>query len=97
VIEFTAEASRHVADLRQHYESLERSAALRNLDAALDAAVKHITDGKQGLSAPKSYPFLAKPGRAWIKSGRYWVTYLLSQPPIVTGVFYETADIPNRL
>jgi hypothetical protein len=97
VIEFTAEASRHVSDLRLHDEALSRFEALRNLDIALDTAVSRIAQGEPGLAAPGPYPQLASHGRAWIKSGRYWIAYLTKSPPVVVGVFYETADIPNRL
>jgi hypothetical protein len=50
-----------------------------------------------GLAAPRPYPHLARPGRAWIKVGRYWVGYRTVPSPIIIAVFYETADIPRRL
>jgi hypothetical protein len=49
------------------------------------------------LPAPRPYPALAKPGRRWIIEGRYWIAYSLTTPPIISGVFYAMADIPNRV
>ena len=98
MIDYTEQAERQLDALRQHYLGRERLDALRNLEAALDDAEARIgRDPAAGLAAPRPYPFLALPGRAWIKAGRYWVSYLTTTPPIITGIFHETADIPNRL
>jgi hypothetical protein len=35
--------------------------------------------------------------RLWVNAGRYWISYSTTQPPVIVGVFYETADIPRRL
>ena len=48
-----------------------------------------------GEKAPAKRP-TAKPGRAWTKAGRYWIAYSTVTPPVILGVFYEAADIPNR-
>jgi len=40
---------------------------------------------------------LARKGHAWIKAGRYWGAYDTTTPPVIVAVFYEAADIPNRL
>ena len=50
-----------------------------------------------GSSAPRPYPDLARPGQAWIKSGRYWLAYSLTDPPVIVALFHDTADIPGRL
>ena len=50
-----------------------------------------------GLPAPRPYPALAKVGRRWIIEGSYWISYSLTTPPAISGVFYAMADIPNRL
>jgi hypothetical protein len=47
------------------------------------------------LSLP--YPHVARPGRAWIKAGRYCIAYNTAHPPVIAAVFYETANIPGRL
>jgi hypothetical protein len=33
----------------------------------------------------------------WLKAGRYWISYTDATPPIISGVSFETADIPRRL
>jgi hypothetical protein len=71
----------------------ERPAALRALALALESAWEKIVASPAiGLAAPRPYPELAHPGRAWLKQGRYWMA-----PPVIVGVFYETADIPHRM
>jgi hypothetical protein len=48
-----------------------------------------------GLPSPRPYPALARPGRRWIIEGHYWIAYSLTSPPVISGVFYVTADIPG--
>lgn len=96
MIGFTARAARQVAELRDHYEREQRPEASRNLDAALDEAARRIErDPAAGLPAPRPYPALARPGQAWTKAGAYWIRYS-TRTPVITGVFYERADIPRR-
>jgi hypothetical protein len=83
LIGYTDEALEQVRALRHHYEALARDAAIRALDRA--------------LPAPRPYPQLARPGRAWIKSGRYWVAYRTGPAPVIVAVFFETVNIPGRL
>ena len=98
MIGFSARAARQFKELRQHYEDRERPEAIRGLIAAMEAAARKIESTPSGgLAAPRPYSHLARPGRAWIKAGRYWVTYSTGHPPLIVGVFYETADIPRRL
>lgn len=97
MIEYTELAEQQLDALRQHYLVRERLDALRNLDAALDEAEARIERiPAAGLAAPRPYPSLAQPGRAWTKAGRYWVSYLTTKPPVITGIYYETAGIPGR-
>lgn len=98
MIEYTPRAIRQIGDLVRHYEDLNRPEAVRRLFAALDAAERKIEDDPSGgLVAPRPYPQVARKGRAWVKSGRYWVVYSTAQPPVIVAVFYETADIPRRI
>jgi plasmid stabilization system protein ParE len=98
LIEYTPEAARQVDALLLHYEERQRSGAARALLAALNDAEQKITrDPAAGLAAPRPYPQLAQPGRAWIKSGRYWITYYTTAPPVIAAVFFETANIPGGL
>jgi plasmid stabilization system protein ParE len=97
LIQYTERAEQQLDALRQHYLDRERLDALRNLEAALDEAEARIErNPAAGLAAPHPYPFLAKPGRAWVKARRYWISYLTTIPPLITGIFYDTADIPSR-
>jgi plasmid stabilization system protein ParE len=98
VIRLAVVAERQVAELFGHFGRLERPEAARDLLTALDLAIARISrDPTAWLTSPRSYPALARPDRAWLKSGRHWVTYSLTLPPVILGVFYETADIPKRI
>jgi plasmid stabilization system protein ParE len=98
LIGFTAQAARQFQQLRQHYEERERPEAIRGLIAALEDASRRIeANPAAGLAAPRPYPHLARPGRAWIKAGRYWIAYNTAHRPVIAAVFYETANIPGRL
>ncbi len=91
-------ATRDVAALARDFRRKNRPEATRNLLAALSQAMKQVADDPSGgLGAPRPYPGLAQPGRAWIKVGRYWFAYSLDDPPAITAVFYDAADIPGRL
>ena len=97
MIALTPKAAHQLDALRWHYVERARLEALRNLAAAVtDAIVMIERNPGAGLAAPRPYPALAKAGRRWVKSGRYWVMYSTTQPPVITGIFHETADIPNR-
>jgi plasmid stabilization system protein ParE len=99
MVEFGASAQRHVYLLRNHYEQNGRISAALNLERSLDRAVRRIAmDPGAGLPAPRPYPTLTVKGRLWIKEGRYWFRYRPAPPPpVIMGVFFETADIPRRL
>jgi hypothetical protein len=74
-----------------------RRTSTENLAAALAEAETRIERNPDaGLRAPRPYPKLVRPGCAWLKAGRYWVAYTLTEPPLIVGVFFETADIPRR-
>jgi len=98
LIGYTGEALEQVRALRHHYETVARDAAIRALDRALaDSEAKIERAPGAGLPAPRPYPQLARPGRAWIKSGRYWVAYRTGPAPVIVAVFFETANISGRL
>ncbi len=97
MIGFTARAARQFQDLRRHYEERERPEAIRGLIAAVQQAERRIERSPDGgLPAPRPYPLLARSGRAWVKAGRYWVAYSRTTPPVIVGIFHDTADIPSR-
>ena len=98
MIELTAVAERHLAELEAHYLALERYKALLNLRAAFfEAAEKIERDPSAGKAAPAPYRGLARPGRLWMKAGRYWFTYAIAPTLTITGIFYESANIPGRI
>jgi plasmid stabilization system protein ParE len=96
-VKFTARAQRQLDDLRIHYIQLGRIEAGQKLSRDVMAAIRRIeADPEICFVAPRVYPQLARTGRAWIKQGRYWFFYSLAEPPVMLGVFYDTADIPKR-
>ncbi len=98
MIELSLEAETHVVRLMEHYEAKRRPQAALNLLHALDRAKERIASAPhRGLEAPRPYPTLKRRGRRWIIEGRYWISYSLASPPVISGVFYVTADIPNRI
>jgi plasmid stabilization system protein ParE len=98
LISFSRQAAKQLANLRDHYEALDRLDAVRNLAAAMQQASDAIEhDPAAGLPAPRPYPQLARPGLAWVKAGRYWVAYTTAPRLLITGVFYDAANIPNRI
>ena len=81
-----------------HYEERQRVAAAVNLLNALEKAKERIAHAPEaGLDAPRPYPALKRHGRRWIIEGRYWISYNLMTPPVISGVFYVTANIPGRI
>jgi plasmid stabilization system protein ParE len=98
LIGYTPRAAGQVAALRQFYEEKERPEAIAALNAALEAAERRIAEQPDaGLPAPRPYPKLATPGRAWIKSGRYWIAYRTKAPLLIVAVVFEMANILRRL
>ena len=95
---YSAEAERQIANLRRHYDERDRTEALHNLVAALIEAEAAIESGTPiGRPAPRPYPHLARPGRLWLKAGRYWIAYSSDRPSMILAVFYDQANIPGRL
>jgi plasmid stabilization system protein ParE len=99
VIPLSPEAELQLDDLLAHHEQLERPEAIRNLVAALgDAAMRIKQAPNAGFPSPRPYPSLASLGLRWIKEGAYWFAYTNTKSgPVIAGVFYQSADIPNRL
>ncbi|HEX4366898.1 MAG TPA: hypothetical protein VH023_08725 [Rhodopila sp.] len=49
------------------------------------------------MPAPRPYPALARPDREWVKAGRYWIAYRTRPRVLIIAVFFETANIPDRM
>lgn len=98
MIALSPEAEAQLDALIAHYEALDRIEASINLLDALERASARISEAPEaGLPAPRPYPALAKVGRRWIVEGSYWIAYSLTDPPVISGVFYAMADIPKRV
>jgi plasmid stabilization system protein ParE len=98
VIRCSPGAAGNLDALLAHYEERGRPEATAGLLTAIERASARIkrTPGAR-LPAPRPYPSLASDGRRWIKEGTYWIAYSTTEPPVIPGVFYETADIPRRV
>ena len=69
---YSAEAERQIDELCRHYDTLDRTEAVRNLIVALVEAEESIQNHPSvGLEAPRPFPQLARPGHLWIKTGHY--------------------------
>ena len=98
MIGLSRQARRDVVALARDYLRKNRPEAVRSLLTAIDQAAERIErDPSGGLAAPRPYPAVAQPDRAWTKAGRYWFAYSLDTPPVIIAVFYDAADIPGRL
>jgi len=98
VIELSRRAAAQLDSLLAPFSEKKRPEAMRNLLSALREArdaIQANPDG--GLTAPRPYPTLARPGRHWLGSGRYWIAWR-SRPVLkIVAVVYDQADIPNRV
>jgi len=98
VIALSPEAEIQIDRLIAHDVALQRLEAATSLLGALDRAkIRIAAEPKTGLPAPRPSPSLARHGRRWIIEGQYWISYSLTTPPVISGIFYVTADIPNRI
>lgn len=98
MIRLSSDAQAQLDALLSHFDERERPEAIRSLVAAIDRAAERIERNTAArLPAPRPYPSLARQGRVWMKSGRYWIAYSTTTPPVIMAVFYDQADIPGRL
>lgn len=98
MVVLSQEAELQLIALIRHYEALDRRDAARNLLLAVEAAIARITSTPEaGLIAPRPYPALTRFGLRWIHERCYWFSYTPDTPPVMAGIFYEMADIPNRI
>ncbi len=98
MIALSPAADNHLRQLTEYYETKDRLDAARTLLAALETARLRIARHPgAGLPAPRPYPELRYLDLKWIIEHRYWIAYTASDPPVIAGIFYDTADIPNRI
>ena len=97
MIALTPEASAQLDKFERRYTEQRRPQALCNLGHLLaEASLIILNAPRRGLSAPCPYPELASLDLLWLKRGRYWIAYDPAGP-VIAGVFFDTADIPNRV
>lgn len=98
MIDYSDRALDLIDELRAHFVRKGWLEPLQSLRTALIEAEARIgRDPSKGLPAPRPYPELAADGERWIHVRRYWIAYTTTDPPIIIGVFYDTADIPGRV
>ena len=99
MIRLTLTASRQIDELVDHFVAKRRDEAIENLNAAARSAYRDIEHAPlAGRPYPTPYPDLRRLGFLWLKVHRYWFGYSLAKGyPVVTNVFYESADIPSRV
>ena len=95
----TATAQTQIEALEAHYAALDRdSATLRMVEAVARAAARIEQHAGPFWPAPRPYPDLSDLGWTWLKEGRYWVAFAaIADDYAITGLFFETSDIPARL
>lgn len=98
MVTITATARAQIEALERHYVDLGRDAAIIRMTEAIALAAARIEEQAGPFRpAPRPYPDLADLGFRWLKAGRYWVAFAPSLSGYaITGVFFETADIPRR-
>jgi hypothetical protein len=93
-----AKAEIHVLDLIDHYNRLERDAAITRLLDAVAAALAAYDDRPRLSAYPANYRDLAPLGLHWMKQHRYWFGALLTgEGWVIATVLFESADIPGRV
>jgi len=99
VIRLSRAAQEQLSGLATYYDGLDRPEAVRSLRAAVGRAGERI-EAQRGpfFPAPRPYPKLARPGWLWLKEASYWIAYANdAQGSVIRAVFFETADIPERM
>ena len=99
MISITAAAQAQLDALEGHYTVLGRERAIQQLiDALATAAIRIETQTGPFLLSPRPYPELIEYGWRWLKQGRYWFAFATEKDAhVITGVFFESADIPQRI
>lgn len=99
MIRLTVTANRQIDELIDYFVAKQRDEAIQNLNAAARTAYAEIERAPlAGRPFPAPYPDLKRIGFRWLKVHRYWFGYSLTKGyPVITNVFYESADIPARI
>ena len=99
MVRITATAKAQLEALEDHYAKLGRDQAVIHMTAAVAGAVRRIeVQAGPFWPAPRPYPDLAMYGWRWLKEARYWIAFAdTPDGDTITGVFFETANIPDRI
>jgi len=99
ILPYTHRAASHVDALVTYYLYKKgRPEAVRALYRTLEAASVAIMAKTATLyDAPRPYPAVREPGAYWVYFAPYWIAFRRPQNPIISAVFYDAADIPNRI
>lgn len=98
MISISPRARRDIRELQLHYLGKGRPEAAENLLAAVHEASDMIERNPHaGIEAPRPYPQLRRQRISWIKVHRYWIGYRRDPALTIAAVFYDAADIPQRL
>ena len=98
MIRYSRQGAAQIVALLDRYDRIERPEAMRNLLTVVQVASDLIEDDlSAGLPTPRPYPWLARRSVSWVKSGVYWVGYRRRPSLLIVAVFYERANIPDRL
>lgn len=98
MVQITSTAHAQLKALERHFARLDRNFATVRMTEAVEIAAVRI-EAKEGpfWSAPRPYPDLADLSWQWLKQGRYWIAFAAAANGYaITGIFFETANIPDR-
>ncbi len=99
MVRITATAQAQLEALERHYAKLGRDLAIIRMVEAVAMAVARIEEQAGPFwPAPRPYPDLAEFGWQWLREGRYWIAFAqMVDGHAITGIFFETANIPSRI
>jgi len=99
VARLTADAAAQFDALLDYYMERNRDDAIRRLRVALGEALTKIdTVPDGGRTFPGPYRGIGRWPYRWIKVHRYWFAYAVEGgDSVITNIFFESADIENRL
>jgi len=98
MIALSQEACSQIDRLIATYEASGQLEAAVTLLTTLDWARQRIASTpRSGLEAPGADPALKTPGRGWIVEEHFWLSYSLTTPPVISGVFFVEGDVPGNM
>jgi len=97
ILPYTARAAVHVDALVAHYLADENPEAAINLRRQLVAASAAIANGTaRTFPHPRPYPQLQEMGAYWVYFPPYWIAFRRPSDPVISAVWYDQANMPER-